>query len=149
MLHVMLFSRTLFFIIPVIVFVAVFTGCSDIQKEQTTQSNIQTLANGYWEVQNETLPSSQKTKGFIYDYGKYGIKSEADNSVTITWDNGLSCPRSKGKIQGNKISLVDRGVETEIVVHDAERATIKFKHGPKTITRDIKKIRTDPKMICL
>jgi hypothetical protein len=143
----MIFSRTLLFVIPIVVVSIMFASCTNVRKEQTTQLDIGALANGSWEVQNETLPSSEKPQGFIY--GKYGIKSEAGNSVTLTWDNGLSCPRSKGEIQGNKISLVDRGVKTEIVVHDSKKATIKFKHGQKTITRDIKKIRTDPKMICM
>lgn len=144
----MFFLRTLFFAMSLSVVSTIFSGCTDTQKKITAQSDVGTLANGYWEVQNEKLPSSSKVKGLIYEYGRYGIKSEADKSVTITWDNGLSCTRSKGNIQGDKITLVDRGVSTELIVHDTQKATIKFKHGQKNITRELKKIRTDPKIIC-
>lgn len=110
--------------------------------------DVQKTVRGYWVTEKGKL-SISPAQGRIYEYDWYAAEPNPDGGVTLIWDNGLNCTRTKGQVYGNEIRLTAGDIETSLVVRDASHAIITFRHGKATYTKQLIKLREDPRVICM
>ncbi|MBD2074630.1 hypothetical protein H6F86_12170 [Phormidium sp. FACHB-592] len=108
---------------------------------------MQKTVRGYWVTEKGRL-SISPSQGRIYESHWYAAEPKRDGGVTLRWDNGLNCTRTKGQVYGNEIRFTAGAVATSLVVRDASQAIITFRHGKATHTKQLIKLREDPRVLC-
>lgn len=114
---------------------------------EATTTAVTTDVRGYWETVNGQLTLSEPP-GKIYFYDWYAIESQSGEKVIVIWDNGLNCSRTEGVVRGNAIHLTPDDVETTFVIHDSQHATVSFRYGETTYTKELEKKRDSPNVVC-
>ena len=110
--------------------------------------DINKAARGYWTTVAGKVPPSQDAIR-IYDYDWYAIEAHNNGTASVTWDNGIACAQTNGRIEGNEIHLTADDVATTFVFQDDSHATVTFHRGQTTYVKQLKKIRDDPRVGCL
>lgn len=106
-------------------------------------------ARGYWiKVAGDAPPPSQDAVR-IYDYDWYAIDVYIDGRAFVTWDDGLICTRSSGRMEDNEIRLTANDVTATFTFSDATHATATFQHGQDTYVKQLQKTRDNPRVQCL
>ncbi len=105
-------------------------------------------ARGFWEGVGGDINISEHAVGQMYNYDWYAIEPTTVTRATVVWDNGLNCSRTDGTMTGNRITLTERDVIAEFIIHDKDTATVTFQQGTSTWTKQLKKTRNDPKVVC-
>lgn len=110
--------------------------------------DVRNPARGYWETVAGDVPPRSQDVNRIYDYNWYAIETYTAGAASVTWDDGLACTQTRGRIQGNEIQLTAGDVEASFVFQDATHATATFRRGQATYVKQLQKTRDDPTPAC-
>lgn len=108
--------------------------------------DINKAVRGYWETVEGKLGVSPETE--IYSHDWYAIDISGDSRAGVTWDDGISCTRTEGRILENEIQLTAHDVEATFVFHDDTHATVAFRRGQIIYVKQVEKTRDDPTPAC-
>lgn len=105
------------------------------------------FAHGYWEAASGDTHISGEIGLIVYNW--YAIDTKSNNdSVYVTWDDGIACTKTVAKMNENKIELSVKDIYARFTIVGSKYASVIFTTNENQYEKQLIKIRDNPWVLC-
>ena len=123
-------------------------GCNLFNPDEVEpEGDFPAFAHGMWLAESGDIDISSGPGFLVYDW--YAIDTiGVDSSVSVTWDDGLSCTITAASFEGNKVVLTVWEYTWELKIVDSDHITATFSAPDEHYVKYLIKQKDDPSVLC-
>lgn len=122
-------------------------SCTKSGNPGIDSSQYKEISHGYWEAVGGDTSVTGEIGLIVYNW--YAIDTKTDNdSVYVTWDDGIGCTKTNAMMKEDTIEMSVFGIETKFTIMNENEASVIFKTNLRSYEKQLLKLRNDPTVLC-
>jgi hypothetical protein len=121
--------------------------CSEDNNPIINLSQYKEYAHGYWEAASGDTQVTNEIGLIVYNW--YAIDTKSNNdSIYVTWDDGIACTKTIATINENKIELSVKDIYAKFTIVSSKNASVIFTTNENQYEKQLIKTRDNPLVLC-